>query len=107
MARPPIVCSLPPAELVAQRQTLLPGLVARATGRTPLPGGFRWRFDPEPDLLAALAGAIEAERCCCRFLEFRVTLEADGGPVWLDVTGPDGTVAFLEQLVAERAPPAR
>ncbi len=100
MNQRPIACSLSAAELAAQHETLLPGLVARATEHTRLADGFRWRFAPDPQILADMAAVIEAERHCCQFLEFRITVEADGGPVWLDVTGPEGTVELLAQLMA-------
>ncbi len=100
MTKPtPIACSLSPDELKARHHSLLPGLVERATDRLRLPHGFRWRFVPDAQILPDIAAVIDAERQCCRFLQFQVTVEADGGPVWLDVTGPDGTADFLAQLV--------
>jgi hypothetical protein len=53
-----------------------------------------------PDALAAIASTIEAERRCCRFLRFDVTVAPDGGPVWLMLTGPPGTREFLAALIA-------
>jgi hypothetical protein len=98
MSELPIACTLTPAEITARRATLLPGLLARAEERTPLPDGWRWRFVTSSDLLAAAAETINAERQCCRFLRFVFTVEPDGGPMWLEITGPQGTVEFLETL---------
>ncbi len=42
-----------------------------------------------------MATTIAAERRCCRFLQFVLTMEPDEGPVWLEVTGPPGTAEFL------------
>lgn len=95
----PIACNLDSAQLAARRQALLPGLVARAAAREFLPTGARWRFAPSGEILQAVATTIEAERTCCRFLRFEVTVEPDGGPVWLEVTGPSGTREFLETLL--------
>jgi hypothetical protein len=95
----PIACSLDSAELAARRQALLPGLVARAAACELLSSGARWRFTPSGELLQAVAATIEAERACCRFLRFEVTVEPDRGPVWLEVTGPGGTREFLEALL--------
>jgi hypothetical protein len=82
----PIACALSPAELKARRAVLLPGLLAQAEERTALPDGFRWRFVASSELLTAIAQTIDAERQCCRFLRFILTVEPDGGAIWLDVT---------------------
>jgi len=51
--------------------------------------------------LTAAAKMIDAERQCCRFLRFVVVVEEDGGDMWLEVTGPEGTAEFLEALTTE------
>ena len=94
----PIACELTPAELAERRQGLLPGLLSQAQERIALTDGFRWRFAPHSDLLAAVVRTIDLERQCCRFLSFELTIEADAGPIWLEVTGPKGTAEFLETL---------
>ena len=38
---------------------------------------------------------IDAERQCGQFLRFQLTVEAAGGLVVLDVTGPAGSQEFL------------
>ena len=95
----PIACTLTPGELAAMRDGLLPGLVARASERQPVPGGFRWRFAAGAGLVKDAAAVIEAEHRCCRFLRFRLTVEPGDGPVWLEVTGPEGTPEFLSTLL--------
>jgi|SRR5215510_16042528 hypothetical protein len=99
MSTLPIVCELSAAEITARRATLLPGLLVRAAERITLEHGFRWRFDAASDVLTAIAETINAERQCCRFLRFVVTVEPGGGPLWLEITGPHGTPAFLESLL--------
>jgi hypothetical protein len=46
-----------------------------------------------------IARAVEAERKCCRFLRFGITVEPDGGPMLLDLNGPPGTRDFLAALL--------
>jgi hypothetical protein len=77
----------------------LPGLLAQAAEGTPLPNGFRWRFAASGEFLAAAAETINTERQCCRFLQFVLVIEPEGGPIWLEITGPEGTAAFLETLL--------
>src|SRR6266446_1534299 len=100
----PIACELTPAELEERRQGLLPGLLRSAQERIALADGFRWRFAPQSDLLAAVVQTIDAERQCCRFLRFELTVAPDAGPIWLEVTGPRGTAEFLEELTRHDKP---
>jgi hypothetical protein len=95
----PIACSLPPDALKQRANDLLPGLASAATECAPIEGGYRFGFAPRTETLNALVSAIEAERQCCRFLRFQLTVEADGGPFRLDVTGPPGTQEFLRGLI--------
>jgi len=95
----PIACALTPEEIGAMRSALLPGLVARAAATEPIPGGFRWRFDPQADLIEEVAAVIDSEHRCCRFLRFVLHVEPGDGPVSLEVTGPEGTEGFLSTLL--------
>ena len=95
----PIECTLTPAEVAEMRNGLLPGLLARACAKESIPGGFRWRFDPQADLVKEAAAVIESEHRCCRFLRFLLLVEPGDGPVWLEVTGPEGTADFLPTLL--------
>jgi hypothetical protein len=95
----PIACSLEPGALRQRRDALLPGLVARADRVEAIDAGYRLRF-PDAAALTTVAAVVDAERQCCRFLEFRLTIEAGGGPMWLEVTGPPGTKEFLADLFA-------
>ena len=100
----PIACTLSPDELAAMRTGLLPGLLARSSAKEPIPGGFRWRFDPQAGFIEEAAAVIAAEHRCCRFLRFLLHIEPGDGPVWLEVTGPEGTEGFLDMLLD--TPPA-
>ena len=97
----PIACELTQPEIEERRQGLLPALLLHALERTAVAEGFRWRFAPGSDLLAAVVQAIDRERQCCRFLRFQLTVEPDTGPVWLEVTRPQGTAKFLEELIRQ------
>ena len=96
MPNEPIMCTLTPGELAARRQTLLPGLLEQVIAREPLPEGLRVRFASDPGILSRIAAAIEAERHCCRFFRFELTVSAE--LISLDITGPPGTGAFLADL---------
>ncbi len=93
----PIACELTPAELAARREGF-PSLLAMAQETVTISNGRRWRFAPSAEFLTAATKMIDAERQCCRFLKFVLTVEPDCGDMWLEVTGPAGTAEFLETL---------
>jgi hypothetical protein len=95
----PVACSLGSGELNAKRTELLPALVERAATREMLSAGYRLTFTADADLIQLIARVIDAERQCCRFLQFQLTVPASGGQVTLDVTGPNGTREFLEGTI--------
>jgi len=98
MADLPIACTLTAEALRARRDGVLTDLAGRAERRVDLADGLRLEFAPSADTIALIAQAVEAERHCCRFLRFGITVEPDGGPVFLELTGPAGTRDFLGAL---------
>ena len=93
----PVACTLSPETLAARRAGLLPGLAREAEAREETPDGLRLRF--VADYLQRIAAVVDAERQCCRFLRFDLTVEPDGGPVWLALSGPAGTKEVLAALI--------
>jgi hypothetical protein len=98
MADLPIMCTLTPVALKARREGLLSNSLKRAQSHEELTHGHRLEFTPADDMLAVIAQTIEAERKCCRFLRFSITVEPDGGPISLELTGPPGTREFVSAL---------
>jgi len=96
----PIICDLTPAALRARREDLLAGLAERATGHEETTDGHIFTFNASSETLQMLTAAIDAERQCCRWLRFAVTVEPDGGPITLTLSGPDGAREFLSALFA-------
>lgn len=99
----PIVCELTPGEIAARREGLLPGLLEQARELVFLPHGIRSAFAPSSDLLNNLVRMIDAERQCCKFLKFALTVEPDDGQILLEITGPAGTTEFLKTLLQEES----
>ena len=95
----PVACTLTPEALRARREGLLMGVVRRAEHREELSEGLRLQFAPSGETIALIAQALDAERHCCRFPRFGITVEPDGGPVFLDLTGPSGTRDFVNALL--------
>ena len=67
---------------------------ARALERRDLPDGYAIRF--AHDDYDAVTRFVANERLCCPFLHFDVRVEADGGALWLQMTGPQGTREVLQ-----------
>ena len=95
---PPVVCSLTPEALEARRLGLLSSLLNLAEGQEAIPDGIRFRFSPTSETLSTITRAVDAERNCCRFLRFSITVEPDDGPIVLELCGPQGTGEFLSGL---------
>ncbi|HEX3127518.1 MAG TPA: hypothetical protein VH394_09315 [Thermoanaerobaculia bacterium] len=94
MADIPIACSLTAAQL-DQRREILAALRARCAEVQPIENGLRLRFEAASGVLSDIARVIDLERQCCRFLRFRLDVLPDGGPVLLELNGPEGTAEFL------------
>lgn len=105
----PLACvpgAIPPAERAAHftHLTRLFGVAVRE--RRELPDGYAYRFDA--DAFDELARWIAHERRCCPLLRFTLELSAEGDPVWVRLTGPAGTHAFLNaELPGFSRSPAR
>lgn len=99
MADVPIACTLSPDALAARREGLLADLLRRSEGHELTRDGLRIRFAADGETLATIARAIDAERRCCPFLRFVVTVAPDSGPVVLELSGPAGTREFVATLL--------
>jgi hypothetical protein len=99
MADLPIMCTLGPDALKTRKAELLDGVARLSRQTVKITAGYRFEFTPTGETLHLIADMIDAERQCCRFLRFALTVEPDAGPVRLDVTGPEGAQAFVEALL--------
>jgi hypothetical protein len=82
----------------AGRAGLLPGLLERADEREPTSDGYRLTFAASSETLQAITNVMDAERQCCRWLRFELTVTPDGGPMVLTLSGPAGAQEFLDAL---------
>lgn len=65
-----------------------------AEERLELPDGYALRFRQEA--FEAIARFVANERKCCPFLDFELEVARESGPLWLRMTGPDGTRRVLQ-----------
>jgi hypothetical protein len=94
----PVACN--PAALTAEQQerqqALLGQLRADVKEVRELDDGYTFKHTPDWAVLLAIAEFVANERLCCPFFEFGLTVERDGGPVWLRITGEGEAKRVLE-----------
>jgi hypothetical protein len=93
----PIACELTTAELQERRRTVLHSLRSVVTEVREIKNGYAYAFS-SGDRLSEITAMIDLERQCCPFLRFQLTLEPGGGPMTLELTGPEGTKDFLAEI---------
>jgi hypothetical protein len=91
----PIACSLTAPELQERRTTVLQKVRRAVIEIKELENGYSYSVPSTSEWLGELASLVELERQCCPFLQFRLTVAANGGPLSLEMTGPEGTKEFL------------
>ena len=92
----PVACSLNSEEF-QERRELLARLGASVEERAERENGYAYRFASDT-ILPELLKIIHAERQCCPFFKFVLTFEPGNGPLWLEITGPEGAKEFLQGL---------
>jgi hypothetical protein len=86
--------AIPAAERQAHFELARELLNERAQERVALPSGYAIRFPP--DALESVTRFVANERKCCPFISFELTLAPADGPLWLRMTGPEGTRRVLD-----------
>jgi len=95
----PIACTLSAPELREREATVLAEVRARVQEVQDLDSGYALRFDAGEGILVLLATLIDLERRCCPFLRFDLKVLPGGGPLWLELSGPEGTRSFLRTVL--------
>ena len=95
----PIACTLSSDALDARRQGLLSELLHRAQSHEFTADGLRVLFTADGETLTMIARVVNAERLCCRFIRFVITVAPDGGQIALELSGPTGSHDFIAALL--------
>ena len=96
MTEIPILCNLSPEELGKRRAGLIADLRRFLVETRPLAEGYEFQLESTQRSLDLALELIRAERLCCPFLRFELRCEPGDGPIWLVLSGPEGTRAFLD-----------
>jgi hypothetical protein len=94
-----ISCKLTTPELRLRKATVIASLKEMVLEKQELVNGFRYRFDGSDQTLDLLSDFIKTERLCCDFFTFSLTVGNHAFPVWLELSGPEGSTAFIENEI--------
>ena len=84
-----------PSEKRAHYRQLVEAFLHAITERRELPDGYSFRVDNEHLTADQLVEWVNLERQCCPFFGFEILWEPENGPVWLQLTGPQGVKDFI------------
>ncbi len=93
----PVACGLDDAALAARSDEVRRDLFAMAEETRELADGYAFRFAAANGWAAKLLDFVEAERRCCSFFRFELAFEPNLGPIWLRLSGPEGTKPFIRR----------
>ena len=62
-----------------------------------LPDGYACRLPGDAAMLVKAAEYVSLDRMCCQFVRWSLVIESSVGPMWLHLTGPEGTKAYVRQ----------
>lgn len=95
----PVACCLSDEELRNREATLLAQFKAALIKSEEIDNGYLCRVLGDKKSIALVTELIIAERECCPFLKFELSLEPGMGPVSVRMTGPAGTKEFLKSIL--------
>ncbi len=91
-------CTLTDNEFQERRSGLLAKVRDQVQEVKSLDSGYALRFESTNEIIDELTRLIQLERNCCQFLEFNLRVLPEQGPIWLELSGPEGTKEFLDSL---------
>ena len=95
----PFACdtsALTPEQRKRHFDELGPALRALRKGVRELPDGYEFQFPSDQKTYEMLTEWAHQESLCCPFFDINVRLDREGGPLWLRLTGREGTKDFIK-----------
>jgi hypothetical protein len=94
----PIACNLNALDKEQRRrhQSLTAELRAITQETRELPDGYSFRLPSDEATVQRTAEWVVMERRCCPFIDFKIEVGREGGPLLLSLTGREGVKAFLK-----------
>lgn len=95
----PFVCdrmALTPEIRKRHFEELGPALRGLIKSSRELADGYEFEFPSDQNTYAMLTEWIIQERLCCPFFDINLRLDREGGPLWMRLTGREGTKDFIK-----------
>ncbi len=83
-------------EAAERRAALLPQILDCVQQVKEVDGGYSLKFMADLETMILVMDWLLLERTCNAFLRFKLSIESNAGPSWVDITGPAGTQDFLK-----------
>lgn len=93
----PLVCKLDEAQKEERRPNVEALFVGKLQGRRETATGWAFEFPSDDEAFERIFEFVDAERKCCPFFEFEITVGSQGGPVWLEIGGSDRVKNYVEE----------
>jgi hypothetical protein len=92
-----LTCSLTSLEFQKRKATIIAELKQLVVERKDILNGMSYKFESRDETLDKLNVFIKAERMCCQFFTFQLTIQKRD--TLLSITGPEGANDFLRHEV--------
>ena len=92
-----LTCKLMPEEMRLYKESVLASLKNKIIDKKELPNGYAFKFPGSDSVVDELIGFIKAERECCDFFVFNLSISGDKSEAWLQLTGVEGAKDFITQ----------
>lgn len=93
-----LVCLLSGPELTKRLKSLQTKIFKRAVAIGETDKGYRLSFEDDHTFLLELMDYILAEKKCCPFLSYQLTIQENQGGVDLLISGPEGVKEFMRGM---------
>lgn len=90
-----LVCSLTDEEFRKHKETVIASLKKQVLEKKELDNGYAFRFKGDAKTLKEVNAFVDAERQCCEFFTFDLSVSVDESEAWLSMTGPEGVKDFI------------
>ncbi|MFN0176128.1 MAG: hypothetical protein ACKVU0_15880 [Saprospiraceae bacterium] len=91
-----IACKLTSSELEARKAGAVAELKKKILETVETEHGYALRFAGSDETLDQLMIFIQTERQCCSFFTFKLGIQDPESPMWMEISGPDGTKEFVK-----------
>lgn len=90
-----LACNLSEAQKQDRRPRVEALFLQRLEAVHETDAGYAFEFDASSDNLQRVFEFVDAERKCCPFFQFDITIPHDEGPVQLEIGGSDRVKEFV------------